>query len=375
MISGLFGPTPEEIQQAQYQQSAQNAATMAGMNATQRGVMGMMQGGAGLVNTFAPMLGMENRAVEQARGRQQAMSESNIDLNDPASLRTAALRLKQVDPQMAMRLGILANQREAEVRKAEIADRKQMLTEKKEDFRQTQEFALRQQQALGQLQIQYDNLQERIRANKEREGDRDAERALRLQIAEMQKSLGASQRKLEVQTADDRRMLRDMDAMSGELAEKAKAIAEHPGLPGATGALGALYSIPGGDAAKAEQLIDEFKSMVKRIGFERIRSTGSIGQITEKEWKIIEDMVTAIDPVKLGPDGVKAQLDKALKMYATTLQNAKIRYLELYGDEFNPEEIKRPGQEQGQGAGQQPAAYDAAKEARYQEWLKSQGGR
>lgn len=51
------------------------------------------------------------------------------------------------------------------------------------------------------------------------------------------------------------------------------------------------------DNSNLRKTIDSFKSDLKQAGMEMIRQGGSIGQMTEKEWPIVEQMIASIDPV------------------------------------------------------------------------------
>jgi hypothetical protein len=56
-----------------------------------------------------------------------------------------------------------------------------------------------------------------------------------------------------------------------------------------------------GETSNLRKTIDSFKSDLKMAGLELIRQGGSIGQMTEREWPIVEQMIASIDPV-LGED-------------------------------------------------------------------------
>lgn len=51
------------------------------------------------------------------------------------------------------------------------------------------------------------------------------------------------------------------------------------------------------DNSNLRKTIDSLKSDLKQAGMEMMRQGGSIGQMTEKEWPIVEQMIASIDPV------------------------------------------------------------------------------
>lgn len=52
-----------------------------------------------------------------------------------------------------------------------------------------------------------------------------------------------------------------------------------------------------GENSDMRKTIDSFKSDLKQAGLELMRQGGSIGQMTEREWPIVEQMIASIDPV------------------------------------------------------------------------------
>ena len=142
----------------------------------------------------------------------------------------------------------------------------------------------------------------------------------------------AQKAKQQVLAGKSSAMIRGMETDFASLQEEAKAIKESKGLGGATGVMGMLKSYPGGEAAQVEAKLDGFKSRVKNIGLQIARQGGGIGQITEKEWGIIEGMVANIDPVKLGKKGTQEAIDQVIAKAKATLDNAKLQHGESFAD-------------------------------------------
>lgn len=91
-------------------------------------------------------------------------------------------------------------------------------------------------------------------------------------------------------------------------------IKDHPGLGRATGTVGAMPSIPGGQAAQADALITSLKAQISGMKLQAMRNAsktgGAVGNVTEKEWPRLENMITALDPVKMGRETFQKKLDE-----------------------------------------------------------------
>jgi len=64
-----------------------------------------------------------------------------------------------------------------------------------------------------------------------------------------------------------------------------------------------------GENSNLRKKIDSFKSNMKAVGLELMRSGGSIGTMTEKEWPIVEQMIGALDPV-MGEEDARIAFQK-----------------------------------------------------------------
>jgi hypothetical protein len=97
-------------------------------------------------------------------------------------------------------------------------------------------------------------------------------------------------------------------------------------------------------APDARRRIDSLKSDMKNAGLELIRAGGSIGQITEREWPIIEQMIAAITP-DMTYQEAELQMKK-VRAYLTKVQNnAKDSYQNEWGGTqyFEPTERSSGG--------------------------------
>lgn len=115
-MSGLFGPSPYEIEQQRLAQANQNAVDYSRMNATQRGVMGLYQAGGMFGNMGAKAFGGADPAVQNAQASYEAMK--SIDTSTPEGLMQYAAKIKEYDPNKATQAVMMARKMQAEAAKA-----------------------------------------------------------------------------------------------------------------------------------------------------------------------------------------------------------------------------------------------------------------
>lgn len=97
-----------------------------------------------------------------------------------------------------------------------------------------------------------------------------------------------------------------------------------------------------GKATDVRKNIDSLKSDLKAAGLELMRSGGSIGQITEREWPIIEGMIGALSP-EMSEDEARLQFGK-IKTYMNRIRtNAREAYdTEWGGSQYYKGDKKPP---------------------------------
>lgn len=125
------------------------------------------------------------------------------------------------------------------------------------------------------------------------------------QVTAVKKAEQKPQAQLQVQTQlEDLRRLRTLAAE----------ISSDKALGRATGLVGAIPSIPGSDAANAEALIDSLKAQVSGMKLQSMRDAsktgGAVGQVTEREWPRLENMIVALDRVKMDKAAFQAKLSE-----------------------------------------------------------------
>ena len=338
--TGLFGPTPWEIQQAQQQALQTQAANYAQQSPLQRAAQGMFTAGGQLGGMGAQALGGVNVAQQQAAQNQQALQ--GADLQTPEGLRAAAKKMLEVGNQKS---AYLLGQKAAELEKEQAAT---ALAQRKQDFMENEALQLKKDQLAQAAELKKAQLEQAAEAARLRSEDRQAStqqradaaaeaNATKLQIAQLMaemKRMGieAKQSAQGVMTpaqafkqkqaeAKSSGQLRGMDNSFENLTSAANKIVNHPGLDSATGLSSLVWSRPGGEASQVENLLSEFKSGVKKTGLDLVRQGGGIGAMSEKEWPIVEGMVAEIDP-KAGKDAVVSQINKVLAKVDQVRQNA-----------------------------------------------------
>lgn len=129
--TGLFGPTPWEVQQTQNQQVNDYAANFARMSPFEKAGMLMGKAGAGITGAVAPMLGGVNVPQQQAAQNQQALQ--GADLQTPEGLRAAAKKMLDIGNQKAA-YALAQKATELEKDQADINYKKALAT-KAENYR------------------------------------------------------------------------------------------------------------------------------------------------------------------------------------------------------------------------------------------------
>jgi hypothetical protein len=86
-----------------------------------------------------------------------------------------------------------------------------------------------------------------------------------------------------------------------------------------------------GNASDVRKNIDSLKSDLKAAGLEIMRAGGSIGQITEREWPIIEGMIGAISP-EMSIEEARRQFTKIRAYMENIRKNAREAYDTEWGD-------------------------------------------
>ena len=356
-MSGLFGPTPFEIQQAQQQALQSQASAYANQTPLQRAAQGMFTAGGQVAGLGAQAMGMVNPQQQIAQKMQEA--QSGIDISTPEGMMQYAAKIKDFNPGVAAQ--IVAQARDAKMKLDATA-----LAARKQDFQENEALQLKKDQLSQAADLKKQQLEQQAEAARIRSEDRQAStqqradaaseaNATKLQIAQLMaemKRMGIESKaaigekpmspaqafKQKQAEAKSSGQLRGMDNSFENLSSAANAIVTHPGLSSATGLTSLIPSMPGGQASQVDNLISEFKSGVKKTGLDLVRQGGGIGAMSEKEWPIVEGMVAEINP-RAGKEAVISQINKVLAKVDQVRQNAYQTHNEGFDTSLVPKPI------------------------------------
>jgi hypothetical protein len=111
-----------------------------------------------------------------------------------------------------------------------------------------------------------------------------------------------------------------------------------------------------GKTQDTRMAIESLKSNMKNAGLEMMRSGGAIGAMTEKEWPIVEGMISRIDPT-LSEGEARAELQKVAAYMGKIKSNAR----DAYNTEWGNTQYVKPQLGGGKPAVAAPSAKGGAK--------------
>lgn len=323
-MDGLFGASPYEVEQQQYQKVQDAARQFAQMSPFEKAGMLMYQGGSGLGRMGAEALGGVNVPVQQAQQNQQAMQ--GADLQTPEGLRELAKKLLAMGNQ---RGAYLAAQKAQEIESskaaAELATRKQ---DEAEQFRRDQ---LAETMALKKMQLEQAAEAARLRSEDtrytadQRAESKRSELALKMQLAQMSAELrrmgieskasaatpsvepgridfgkmkDADKWRIIKEQGDDRKVIDKSAAETADVVGLAKGLLTHPGLPDITGwsSLTNVAALPNSKAKGALTILESLKSKAATVGRSLASESGKLGNMALGEWKIVSEDIANLDP-------------------------------------------------------------------------------
>ena len=171
----------------------------------------------------------------------------------------------------------------------------------------------------------------------------NADRAYKLDVARMEQ--GQNRPNIKPMTAQqESKFLGDMskshstakaslDAMD-EVSKSIKSVRDAPGLSRATGVMSYIPSYPDSPAAIADTRLKNLEGKMTMLGKAAAAASGSIGPMAVQEWKIVRDMVAAIDPSK-GEKALTEQLDSVEDQLAGSAQRLRESYDNQYSDYYD----------------------------------------
>ena len=347
-MTWLFGPSPYEIEQARNKQMNTSAENFAQMNATQRGVMGIYQGGAGLARMGAGMMGMVDPAVENARITEQIMGQGNVDLSSSAGLLAKAEEFRKAgDLRTATALALKGN----ELKKQEAAS---ALAIRKQDFQEDEAFKLKRDQLSQQAELKKAQLEQLMEAAKLRSQDarysadqrRDAAteaNAVRLQLGQLMaeiRRLGIEAKeaatkggmtpaqlgKLDLERRHALAGTLGVDNELGEVVSQIKLVQQHEGREAATGPIAGRLPNTRAKTIDYENQVRGAKGKLTKVAKDLMSESGKIGSMQVQEWQILLDTIAAIDPkmsaedANIAFDNIVADLERKRAVHYAKLQ-------------------------------------------------------
>jgi hypothetical protein len=130
-----------------------------------------------------------------------------------------------------------------------------------------------------------------------------------------------------------------------------------------------------GPASDMRKKIDSFKSDMKAAGKQLLATGGSVGQITEREWPILEQMIASIDPV-LSEDEARKTFEDIQNRFRRLIE----RTVDTYETQFSDSQFYKPlplggvfATPQTSGGGQ-PAAPSGPQPGTVQDGYRFKGG-
>jgi hypothetical protein len=370
-MDSLFGPTPYDVGQARNQQDMSYAEKVARMGGFEQAKFGIGQGAAGLTRAGAGMMGMVDPLQQEASMREQVMGMGG-DLTTSAGLKAKAAQFDQAgDKRTAMKLLIAARQMEAKEQAMAIEAQKQALNERKQNFQETEAFELKKREAEARIQQN----QQRIDDARTSAADRAAllreNNQIKLMLGQAMiaakqggngsgmpdsKLLNKDQRwvqkdgewvaevipgtksdqKLRGDFSKDEDTVKTIEDSVKATKEKIDFIlspANKSGFESMFGGYNAKFGTQflSGNTAAVKQKIESLKSEMKAAGLAIMRSGGGVGQITEKEWKIMENMIDSIDSLMDEKDARKVLEEVASRMGQTEIR-AKEKFQSEWGE-------------------------------------------
>ncbi len=248
---------------------------------------------------------MRQHEADQTAGREEKAMDR--DVRRQGQLEQAAMRLATLENTMAMKQMQLAQDERAGIRNDNL----------RRDIQASQE-------EMKKLQLEIE--QRRIEAQAEERARRDKEAAelkrelaqqniqARKDIAGMQQEDKRARReeKQDQVFAEGAARFSEHKASIDNMLSNIQALRTHPGMSRITGAMGAIPNFPGSDASNAQALLESLRSKTAAQAIQDLRAMsktgGAVGQVTEKEWPRLENMLAALD-TKQSPEAFGKALD------------------------------------------------------------------
>ena len=152
------------------------------------------------------------------------------------------------------------------------------------------------------------------------------------------------------QIADDYKALTASMNTMDEVAHSSKTLMDNKdGLSGITGLQSYIPSYPNSKAAQADVQLQNLKGKITQLGKVAASAGGAIGAIANQEWKIMSDMIAAIDPSK-GDIALKQQIGELNTYSGGATRRMADAYEKQYSSDFEAYPQFKTPTKQGGGA-------------------------
>lgn len=345
IVAGLFGLSPNQIQQQQQAQTYQRAQDFAGQSPFERANSLMYQGGAGAANVGAGMMGLVNPEVEAAKQRQAAMQ--GADVQTPEGLRALAARLQGMGmTQQAMIAAAKANEMEAGIQEGMVRS-----TEMAKNLALA-EKAQRPEQQGGATPTVARLIEERGKYKPDSQEYKllsDAiakETYIKPEKPESESGMKPSDelRWMNQHSKDSQSAMSTIDT-STDAATKIIDIKNDPKFGYIFGGYTEqmLSKFSPGEIAGLQSNVDSLKSTLMVAGLNTMRAGGGVGAITEKEWPIFEKLVASLDQ-KMDEKTANKRLDEIYSYFDRAKSRASETYQKKWSKKaefYDPEIVQR----------------------------------
>jgi len=139
--------------------------------------------------------------------------------------------------------------------------------------------------------------------------------------------------KYRTQVAKDHQAANSVIQNMDDVIDSITSVKTAKGLDRATGLYSYVPSLPNSDAATADVRLQNLEGKITNLGKAAASASGAMGPMAVQEWKIVRDMVAAIDPKK-GKKALIEQLDLAENAAKGAAQRIRDGYEKHYSADF-----------------------------------------
>lgn len=145
---------------------------------------------------------------------------------------------------------------------------------------------------------------------------------------------GPADTKYQAKYAQDLGRVENLTDSSSRLAEDARKLAKHPGLPRITGVMGYAPNIKGSDASNAQAALDSLKAQSAFTTLQNMREMsktgGALGQVSDMENKMLQAALASLDTAQS-----EKQIKEALEKIAQISERASKRVKDSFDRQYS----------------------------------------